>query len=186
MDSREIKKSVYKIVSKGSDIRSVPIANDLGISRKQVNRALYLLASEGKLVRSKENPPKWNVSHRTPVKVESSQENIFVLVDLGNVHDIPFNDIDQSYDHVTMIGFADFKYNGARPKNTFRATKQVPHAADLMLAANLSTLWTNNRGSTFLICSKDRAFQYAPFLSKDFGCTTIVVQSWSELCIYID
>ena len=176
---------IKQILEESDDVSSREIAKKLGLERSQVNRILYSLKGKGDARRTKENPPRWSlVTGKRSVKAEV--EKIFVLIDLGNFHKAPFADIDSSYPHVKMYGFADTYYNGVRPRNTQTASAQVKNAADMMLMDFMSQMWRENRGSKFVVCSSDKFFMYAPTLSKNYGCETVIAKTEEELRIHID
>ena len=159
------------------------------LSRRETNVILYSMQKKGLVKRSIKNPPKWSCVTSGPPKTNSCQkaeDKIYVLVDLGNVHDIPFIDIDSGYSHVELTGYSDYSYGGPKPEKTKRAKTQSRNAADVMLLHDLYELWYKSPKSTFVVCSKDSIFDYISTFSSSKGINTAVVGSWADLKEWVD
>jgi hypothetical protein len=163
--------------------RAGDIAKALGMTKSEVNKWLY--ANDKTLVRrvDDQNPPRWVRYTDTP----KSNSNVWIFVDLRNVHDVLQNieiELENGLE-ANVCAVADLQFNGygvnPSPSNTeitvWKSTDPHKNSANIRLVWEICKL-AQAGGGEFHVVTKDNGFRSLATLVEASGSSIEFHSDW--------
>lgn len=172
------------------------LSRKLHCTKKEVNRELYKLETEGIVYRGISLPPLWRLSmdreEEEKEKQDTSNKKVIVIVDLGNIHNVlqELEPYIKSNCIQEVWAYADKQFNGygVNPKpslprcTVWQASQPRSNAADNKIVWDVALACQTSNPIHFIVVTKDQGFSNIKELAEKDGVHTLeFANSWEEL-----